>query len=126
MPVITASKDDGIGITGDWMRQSISQAKPASHRLVWAGGQEQIWERSFTQTATLGGRCDGAPNTIRTCGLSLRRGMLYPAELPGQAQERRIIACCSIDRIQCHIAWTKCGSRRFKAGRTITPILARG
>ena len=78
MPVITASKDDGIGITGDWMRQSISQAKPASHRLAWAGGQEWIWERNFPQTATLGGRCDGAPNTIRTCGLSLRSFTVWP------------------------------------------------
>ena len=25
----------------------------------------------------------GAPNTIRTCDLPLRRRMLYPAELPG-------------------------------------------
>ena len=25
----------------------------------------------------------GAPNTIRTCDLPLRRGMLYPSELPG-------------------------------------------
>jgi hypothetical protein len=25
--------------------------------------------------------------------------MLYPAELPGQAQQNRIIACCLIDRI---------------------------
>jgi hypothetical protein len=27
---------------------------------------------------------NGAPNTIRTCGLPLRRGMLYPSELPGR------------------------------------------
>ena|GEM_PF-5368247 len=35
----------------------------------------------------------GAPNTIRTCDLPLRRGTLYPAELPGQAlRPSRIIA----------------------------------
>ena len=27
---------------------------------------------------------DGAPSAIRTHGLPLRRGTLYPAELPGQ------------------------------------------
>lgn len=64
----------------------------------------------------------GAPNTIRTCGLSLRRGMLYPAELPGQAQGLRIIACCSIKHIQCFMMLTRCGSRQFDAGRTIAPI----
>ena len=32
-------------------------------------------------------RCKyGAPNTIRTCDLPLRRRLLYPAELPGHRQ----------------------------------------
>ena len=32
----------------------------------------------------------GAPNTIRTCDLPLRRGTLYPSELPGQDASRTL------------------------------------
>ncbi len=33
----------------------------------------------------------GAPSTIRTCDLPLRRGTLYPAELSGRDDNSRII-----------------------------------
>lgn len=40
--------------------------------------------RLLVEPVTLRSQLNGAPDTIRTCDLTLRRGALYPAELRGR------------------------------------------